>query len=482
MLRGRLSGASALGGAITASGGLGGALSADTGRRSVQAFATVADMQAADHLCQGMVAHTDGFHASGDGGAAYYAISASGAANGMDVLALRDGLYASLVVTEAYVTPEMLGAWGDDSHDDIDALQYAVDHYPAVRMLDKTYMIGGTLTVPNACESVVNGGTLRYTGASYAVELVACVNKSHDLGTMYAAGGSCVLIDSAHGWSQYVNISFTEFRAQDKCVHLRCPSSWVNEVRIYRGKFAAGAYGVYFENGTGGTKGHLTLCECGFEGVVTGVFLHGVLSEIACYGCRMEEGTSYVVDSDNAAWDTLCSFTWFGKMSLAFIKATLKFPVYVYGRLFDASGNLVSTECLVFDGMVYGRRRQYQVYVGGWDSATAYTTGANEKTLSKSIAEAVRSTYFRLPYVSSSMACTLVVHRDFITPHTVNTVLSNEVYIDATISSGGSVAVKDENGNTLTMLTATGVYKMFYVANWGYEFESVSMTRAADPN
>lgn len=147
MMRGTLSGASALGGAITASGGLGGALSADTGRRSVQAFATVADMQAAANLFAGMVAHTNGFHASGDGGAAYYAISASGTANGMDVLALRDGLYASLVVTEAYVTPEMFGAYGDNTHDDTAAFQRAIDSGKQVSVPNGRYHITDALTI-----------------------------------------------------------------------------------------------------------------------------------------------------------------------------------------------------------------------------------------------------------------------------------------------------------------------------------------------
>lgn len=63
----------------------------------MRSFETVADMQAATDLAVGMVAHTNGFHTSGDGGAAYYTISASGTANGMDVLACQGGLFATLV-------------------------------------------------------------------------------------------------------------------------------------------------------------------------------------------------------------------------------------------------------------------------------------------------------------------------------------------------------------------------------------------------
>lgn len=84
----------------------------------VRSFDTVTAMQAATNLKSGMVTHTNGFHKSGDGGAAYYTINASGTANGMDVLELQDGLFASLVVTNPYVTPEMFGAWGDSTSDD----------------------------------------------------------------------------------------------------------------------------------------------------------------------------------------------------------------------------------------------------------------------------------------------------------------------------------------------------------------------------
>lgn len=68
---------------------------------SVRAFDTVADMQAAADLENGMVCHTNGFHASGDGGAAYYKVSNTGTSNGMDVLALQNNLFATLVITDA---------------------------------------------------------------------------------------------------------------------------------------------------------------------------------------------------------------------------------------------------------------------------------------------------------------------------------------------------------------------------------------------
>ena len=66
--------------------------------RLVYAFDTVADMQAATYLEDGMTCHTNGFHASGDGGAAYYTVSTSGD------IALQGGLYASKIdFTQTFV-------------------------------------------------------------------------------------------------------------------------------------------------------------------------------------------------------------------------------------------------------------------------------------------------------------------------------------------------------------------------------------------
>lgn len=59
--------------------------------RPVYTFDTVAEMQAATYLEDGMTCHTNGFHEAGDGGAAYYKVGASGD------IALYGGLYASEV-------------------------------------------------------------------------------------------------------------------------------------------------------------------------------------------------------------------------------------------------------------------------------------------------------------------------------------------------------------------------------------------------
>lgn len=83
----------------------------------VRSFETVAAMQAATDLKAGMTCHTNGFHASGDGGSAYYTIATNGTPNGMDVIGLANNLFASLVYGDR-LSYSMLGAALDGMTDD----------------------------------------------------------------------------------------------------------------------------------------------------------------------------------------------------------------------------------------------------------------------------------------------------------------------------------------------------------------------------
>lgn len=94
----------------------------------VRAFETVADMTVATDLATDMICHTNGFHTSGDGGAAFYEIKSTGTANAMDIIACQNSLLAHLVIAEPFVTPEMFGAYGDGTHDDTSVLQYVISN------------------------------------------------------------------------------------------------------------------------------------------------------------------------------------------------------------------------------------------------------------------------------------------------------------------------------------------------------------------
>lgn len=91
-------------------------------------YNTVAEMQADEELKAGDICHTLGFHAAGDGGAAWYKVAAHGVANGMDILQLDNGKVANMQITTPYVYSKSYGSieQGDDA--ELYAIQYAEDH------------------------------------------------------------------------------------------------------------------------------------------------------------------------------------------------------------------------------------------------------------------------------------------------------------------------------------------------------------------
>lgn len=106
-------------------------------------FDTVADMKSSTNLVNGSYAQTLGFHSIGDGGAGIYKITNTGTANEMNVIAIGS-LYATLLVNEKVVV-EQFGAYGDNTHDDQDAINQALksDAGTINFMPGKTYLIKG---------------------------------------------------------------------------------------------------------------------------------------------------------------------------------------------------------------------------------------------------------------------------------------------------------------------------------------------------
>lgn len=190
---------------------------ADAVRKSyVRAYETVAQMQSATNLSAGMVAHTNGFYTSGDGGAAYYIISTGGTANGMDVLALQDDLHAMLIVTEPYVTPEQFGAYGDGVNDDTATMTKCLT-YPVVSCKqDATYLVtqpivvnGNTCLYGNSSKLLlatqstdINEYALGYTNTNgIVIKDIAIVTQSHELTDFSVPPGhSKAANETSSGW------------------------------------------------------------------------------------------------------------------------------------------------------------------------------------------------------------------------------------------------------------------------------------------
>lgn len=113
-------------------------------------FDTVADMKASTTLQSGSYAHTLGFRSINDGGGGFYKIDETGTANEMDIIAIGD-LNAHLIL-QPILTPEMLGAYADNTHDDSDYFARAFQIVDKVSLNNKQYLLEYQLTIPEGKE------------------------------------------------------------------------------------------------------------------------------------------------------------------------------------------------------------------------------------------------------------------------------------------------------------------------------------------
>lgn len=228
--------------------------------RAVFAFDTVADMKASTNLENGSYARTLGFHSANDGGAALYKITNSGTANEMDIIAIGESLYA-ILVEPTVLTPEIFGAYGDDTHDDADYLQRMFDKHKPCKLtkhykITKTVNVGGFYNVDiDAYASFIT-----YTGSASALLLQNINGGNIKLGRVIAENGTCVKLYSTLGAADriiYLNLFFAAMRSKDACIDAEATGTgWINELRVHGGMLTHGTYGFKFVNS----------CDAGFEG------------------------------------------------------------------------------------------------------------------------------------------------------------------------------------------------------------------------
>lgn len=161
--------------------------------RPVYAFDTVAEMQAATYLEDGMTCHTNGFHANGDGGAAYYTVGASGTANGMDVLTCAGGLYATLVTGD--VVDVMQHGAVQGTSDSLAVFRYCLDKAASenktVQALGE-YTLSGQLLFDSDSRETLVVGKLHFPNSDGIV--IANQYKTVLIRDGIEANGRCVYI------------------------------------------------------------------------------------------------------------------------------------------------------------------------------------------------------------------------------------------------------------------------------------------------
>ena len=93
-------------------------------------FDTVSDMKLAENLTNGSICETLGYHSVNDGGSAKYKvrnITNEDTPDDKFIIALNDeNLIAELILDELNI--KQLGAYGDDEHDDVDIINYAIEY------------------------------------------------------------------------------------------------------------------------------------------------------------------------------------------------------------------------------------------------------------------------------------------------------------------------------------------------------------------
>lgn len=260
----------------------------------VRTYDTVADMQSDDNLLSGMVCHTNGFHANGDGGAAYYTVGASGTANGMDVLALQGGLFATLVVTEPYVTPEMFGAYGDGTHDDTAILRHCIKSDTNLE-LSGTYLISGRLAINSVSNFRMHGGTItRAANQTFnTIEGQLCDNITFDCVTFDGNGNDR---DMTYTWKDNVQA----------CIIL---SSNCKSIHVIDCTVLAFNYGVFIL-GADAMNVPTSYENSSLCGTIRGCMFHNCHSPIDTYGKGLAVDHNVLYDITGNAIQIEPNYTW----------------------------------------------------------------------------------------------------------------------------------------------------------------------------
>lgn len=125
--------------------------------KDVMFFDTVEDMKSFANFKDGFLCRTKGFKTPDDKGGAYYIISETGTANGMDVI--QCGEYVATLVKGEFVSVAQLGAFGDGTNNDAPYIIRALEISKNVSFPAATYFIASDITLDNK-NVILNGAEI----------------------------------------------------------------------------------------------------------------------------------------------------------------------------------------------------------------------------------------------------------------------------------------------------------------------------------
>ena len=277
--------------------------------KAVFGFDTVADMKASTNLIDGSYAETLGYHQKNDRGGALYRIRTISNQDDVDegfIIAMNDEtLVAELVISEN-VAPEMVGAYGDGTHDDTDVIESIItkniDVYGAGTYLVDNLTIGFAQLPEDTPQKISNVYLHKIVStASNAVCLRGCLNFTFDYientvgngiafinntydsnihGTRITAkkNGIYFNTDTDNGgyrcWVQYTEFNIKQIVAEKTALYVYNTDRWFNSNRFIDCVFAGGEYGIYLNRSSTGALDENTFIGISLEGSYDGIYLN----------------------------------------------------------------------------------------------------------------------------------------------------------------------------------------------------------------
>ena len=328
--------------------------------KSLLVYNNVASMVEATNLVNGSYAYVLGHYAPKDGGSAHYRIrniTNDDIVDGYTIIALdvSDDLIAELNEKDK-VTPEMFGAYGDNTHDDTEAIQRAVNYSKVVNLLSKTYKVTETIELPNYIQILGNG-------------LTSVVNSLIDDGT------SLFKLDSDIGHFNFNNFYITG--NGKNCIGFELKNPYddcrIENVRIY------GLANYYIKAGNStDISQSLLINNCFFYGSESGVTMDKSMIYLEkVYECNMTNTKLlYLVGN-------------YGTAPCLYLKNTYDF--YASGNSFADSSNCA----IQFDGEARYNRLIGNTYENITGNKLIYFNGTNSDDCQYNLI--VESQYYNSP-------------------------------------------------------------------------------------
>lgn len=129
--------------------------------KTTYAYDSVAELSSATNLVSGCYARTSGFYSYNDGGGALYKIRDKEVSDTVDnvlIIELTDNsIIAELIITEP-MNPKQFGAYGDETHDDTDAIQKCFNNCHNIIFDKGIYMIDAYTSIKPLSNSIIDLG------------------------------------------------------------------------------------------------------------------------------------------------------------------------------------------------------------------------------------------------------------------------------------------------------------------------------------